>query len=304
MRLVLPFGRLKVLTVPPLTPPSLRKGLPLDSFTTDRLWSAPCLHEGQPRSCSPAGNCRTQRTQTCVPLTPFLKSPDLPVMARCPGRWASWTNGPEILLSLWQMPENSRDMEKALNCHPNLKLVWGWRPTLWVGTSCLSNCPDQAPLVTLVPIGISPGAGMVVDWEQETGLLMSSGDVRIIRIWDTDREMKVQVSTLSLVGLPWGRSGPVCTDPAVLPSSTHPQGQGPRMRVYGSALSRRCPQRWGTEESRPNQAASYLLNGYNDLVSFLVGFLPSVRPSCKQLLIGKALFPLLGPVFLSAALFC
>ncbi|XP_044532140.1 regulatory-associated protein of mTOR isoform X2 [Gracilinanus agilis] len=36
------------------------------------------------------------------------------------------------------------------------------------------------------------GAGMVVDWEQETGLLMTSGDVRIIRIWDTDREMKVQ----------------------------------------------------------------------------------------------------------------
>lgn len=34
---------------------------------------------------------------------------------------------------------------------------------------------------------------MVVDWEQETGLLMTSGDVRIIRIWDTDREMKVQV---------------------------------------------------------------------------------------------------------------
>lgn len=38
-----------------------------------------------------------------------------------------------------------------------------------------------------------PGAGMVVDWEQETGLLMTSGDVRIIRIWDTEREMKVQV---------------------------------------------------------------------------------------------------------------
>uniref|UniRef100_A0A8C4F3E1 Raptor N-terminal CASPase-like domain-containing protein n=1 Tax=Dicentrarchus labrax TaxID=13489 RepID=A0A8C4F3E1_DICLA len=35
-------------------------------------------------------------------------------------------------------------------------------------------------------------AGMVVDWEQETGLLMTSGDVRVIRIWDTDREMKVQ----------------------------------------------------------------------------------------------------------------
>lgn len=34
---------------------------------------------------------------------------------------------------------------------------------------------------------------MVVDWEQETGLLMSSGDVRIVRVWDTEREMKVQV---------------------------------------------------------------------------------------------------------------
>uniref|UniRef100_A0A8C2I1I8 Regulatory associated protein of MTOR, complex 1 n=1 Tax=Cyprinus carpio TaxID=7962 RepID=A0A8C2I1I8_CYPCA len=36
------------------------------------------------------------------------------------------------------------------------------------------------------------GSGMVVDWEQETGLLMTSGDVRVIRIWDTEREMKVQ----------------------------------------------------------------------------------------------------------------
>lgn len=35
---------------------------------------------------------------------------------------------------------------------------------------------------------------MVVDWEQETGLLMTSGDVRVVRIWDTDREMKVQVA--------------------------------------------------------------------------------------------------------------
>lgn len=39
---------------------------------------------------------------------------------------------------------------------------------------------------------------MVVDWEQETGLLMTSGDVRIIRIWDTDREMKVQVTPACL----------------------------------------------------------------------------------------------------------
>lgn len=47
---------------------------------------------------------------------------------------------------------------------------------------------------------------MVVDWEQETGLLMTSGDVRIIRIWDTDREMKVQVPAVCsslLEPVPW-----------------------------------------------------------------------------------------------------
>lgn len=46
---------------------------------------------------------------------------------------------------------------------------------------------------------------MVVDWEQETGLLMSSGDVRIIRVWDTDREMKVQVIALAPHALPRAR---------------------------------------------------------------------------------------------------
>lgn len=45
------------------------------------------------------------------------------------------------------------------------------------------------------------GAGMVVDWEQETGLLMTSGDVRVVRIWDTDREMKVQVLDSLSVGV-------------------------------------------------------------------------------------------------------
>ena len=38
---------------------------------------------------------------------------------------------------------------------------------------------------------------MVVSWEQETGVLMASGDVRHIRVWDTQREMKLQVCKLS-----------------------------------------------------------------------------------------------------------
>ena len=37
------------------------------------------------------------------------------------------------------------------------------------------------------------GSGLVLDWEQESGMLLASGDVRIIRVWDTQRELKLQV---------------------------------------------------------------------------------------------------------------
>ena len=37
------------------------------------------------------------------------------------------------------------------------------------------------------------GSGLVVSWEQETGILLASGDVRFIRVWDTQREMRMQV---------------------------------------------------------------------------------------------------------------
>lgn len=58
-----------------------------------------------------------------------------------------------------------------------------------------ANSPVAMPSLSLhvLVLFASAGAGMVVDWEQETGLLMTSGDVRVVRIWDTDREMKVQV---------------------------------------------------------------------------------------------------------------
>ncbi|XP_070581195.1 regulatory-associated protein of mTOR-like isoform X2 [Ptychodera flava] len=36
------------------------------------------------------------------------------------------------------------------------------------------------------------GSGLVVDWEQESGMLLASGDVRIIRVWDTQREVRLQ----------------------------------------------------------------------------------------------------------------
>lgn len=40
---------------------------------------------------------------------------------------------------------------------------------------------------------VGSGSGLVVSWEQETGILLASGDVRFIRVWDTQREMRMQV---------------------------------------------------------------------------------------------------------------
>ena len=40
----------------------------------------------------------------------------------------------------------------------------------------------------------SESVGMVMVWEQATGLLYASGDVRYIRLWDTHKELKIQVS--------------------------------------------------------------------------------------------------------------
>lgn len=89
-------------------------------------------------------------------------------------------------------------------------------PELWssftVSSSCLSTPDDggvriwknftegKPELVTawqalssLLPSTSGNGSGLVVNWEQQTGLLMASGDVRHIRLWDTQREIKLQV---------------------------------------------------------------------------------------------------------------
>lgn len=33
------------------------------------------------------------------------------------------------------------------------------------------------------------GSGLVLDWQQSTGTLLASGDVRVIRVWDADKEL-------------------------------------------------------------------------------------------------------------------
>jgi len=40
-------------------------------------------------------------------------------------------------------------------------------------------------------------SGLVIDWEQKTGRLFASGDVRTIQVWDAHRELKIQVGAVA-----------------------------------------------------------------------------------------------------------
>ena len=39
----------------------------------------------------------------------------------------------------------------------------------------------------------------MTSWEQQSGTLLASGDVRLIRVWDTHREMKLQVISVLFI---------------------------------------------------------------------------------------------------------
>lgn len=43
----------------------------------------------------------------------------------------------------------------------------------------------------MTDVGVA-GAGSVMSWEQRTQSVVVTGDVRIIRIWDAESELKVQ----------------------------------------------------------------------------------------------------------------
>uniref|UniRef100_A0AAQ4QX54 Regulatory-associated protein of mTOR n=1 Tax=Gasterosteus aculeatus aculeatus TaxID=481459 RepID=A0AAQ4QX54_GASAC len=92
-----------------------------------------------------------------------------------------YLNGHDCSLLLTATDDGALRIWKNFADQKNPEMV-----TAWQGLS------DMLPTTRSQPSTCAHSAGMVVDWEQETGLLMTSGDVRVIRIWDTDREMKVQ----------------------------------------------------------------------------------------------------------------
>jgi regulatory associated protein of mTOR len=59
---------------------------------------------------------------------------------------------------------------------------------------------DQSPMELVTSfralndrIKVKRGSGMVLDWQQSNGILLASGDVRIVRVWDAHRELCLQV---------------------------------------------------------------------------------------------------------------
>ncbi|XP_046693677.1 regulatory-associated protein of mTOR isoform X1 [Silurus meridionalis] len=122
-----------------------------------------------------------------------------------------YLNGHDCSLLLTATDDGALRIWKNFADQRNPEMVTAWQglsdmlPTTRVCGKAFWNCsvsrdsrenPGCSGLARRVSIYLDRskqgGAGMVVDWEQENGLLMTSGDVRVIRIWDTEREMKVQ----------------------------------------------------------------------------------------------------------------
>ncbi|XP_053084071.1 regulatory-associated protein of mTOR isoform X3 [Pangasianodon hypophthalmus] len=120
-----------------------------------------------------------------------------------------YLNGHDCSLLLTATDDGALRIWKNFADQRNPEMVTAWQglsdmlPTTRVCGKAFWNCsvsrdsrenPGCSGLARRVSIYLdrSKQGGMVVDWEQENGLLMTSGDVRVIRIWDTEREMKVQ----------------------------------------------------------------------------------------------------------------
>jgi len=89
-------------------------------------------------------------------------------------------------------------------------------------------------LADMLPI--AKGSGLVVDWDQTSSLMYTSGDVRIVRIWDTETELRVQVWLV------------VVRSDTVVPLKGTALGSNNLCRILKNSLSEHMEEedRWGT----------------------------------------------------------
>lgn len=73
-----------------------------------------------------------------------------------------------------------------------------WRDFIRTGIRSSPGTPEEPPGATLVSAWncvaeMTPStrcSGLVLDWNQDSLQLLATGDVRLIRIWDVERELK------------------------------------------------------------------------------------------------------------------
>ncbi|XP_060573452.1 regulatory-associated protein of mTOR-like isoform X2 [Ruditapes philippinarum] len=108
-----------------------------------------------------------------------------------------WEQGPKLGYLSNGNPRHTRITSlEYINAHDNTLLMCGsddgcvkiWRDY---------NSESDIELVTAFQavsemLPLNRGSGLVSYWEQHTGMLLTSGDVRFIRIWDSQKEFKVQ----------------------------------------------------------------------------------------------------------------
>ncbi|KAL5018968.1 hypothetical protein ScPMuIL_004690 [Solemya velum] len=112
----------------------------------------------------------------------------------------NWEQGTKLGYILNENPRNTRITSlEYINDQDNPLLLCGtddgavriWRNYLSDGEE------DGKELVTSFSalsemLPLTRGSGLVIDWEKESGMLLASGDVRTIRIWDSRKEAKIQ----------------------------------------------------------------------------------------------------------------
>ena len=76
--------------------------------------------------------------------------------------------------------------------------VWrNYVPEAGVISSSAQLVTAWQALTDMLPI--AKGSGLVADWDQTLSLMYTSGDVRIVRIWDAETELRVQVQLVSVI---------------------------------------------------------------------------------------------------------
>ncbi|XP_074648053.1 regulatory-associated protein of mTOR-like isoform X2 [Tubulanus polymorphus] len=110
-----------------------------------------------------------------------------------------WEQGTRVDYLVNHNPKNSRiTAMDFINAHDKSLLLVGsddgsvriWRDYCSMFGSGQKLVTAWQALSDMLPS--NRGSGLVLNWEQQSGILLASGDVRHIRVWDVQKELKVQ----------------------------------------------------------------------------------------------------------------